>query len=223
MKFIKRTIPLAMVFIIGITMFASYYIPHEASQKHYVERMNEWENIVAAFAFLLGLISLFLSHYGKIKKKADGWGYSIFVFVGFLAMVIPAFISGGEQMIGANLTTLGWVYKSIFNTLQATMFSVLAFYIVSTAFRSFRIKSLQAFVLFIVAALLILGKVPIGNLIWSSTIGWTGLQLGSIVEWVMNVPAVAARRGILIGVSIGAIVISMKIIFGIERQYMGRD
>ena len=77
--------------------------------------------------------------------------------------------------------------------------------------------------MFIVAALLILGKVPIGDLIWTSLVGWTGIELASIVEWVMNVPAVAARRGILIGVSIGAIVISMKIIFGIERQYMGRD
>ena len=223
MQFVKRTIPFAVVFIIGVTMFASYYVPHEVSQKHYIERMNEWYNIIVAFAFLLGLISLFMSHYGKIKKKVDGWGYSILVFVGFLAMVIPAFISGGAQMMGANLTTLGWVYKSIFNTLQATMFSVLAFYIVSTAFRSFRIKSPQAFVLFIVAALLILGKVPVGDLIWTSLVGWTGIELASIVEWVMNVPAVAARRGILIGVSIGAIVISMKIIFGIERQYMGRD
>lgn len=223
MKFVKRTIPLAMVFIIGITMFASYYVPHEASQKHYVETMNEWQNIVAAFAFLLGLISLFLSHYGKIKKKVDGWGYSIFVFIGFLAMVVPAFVSGGAQMTETGITTLGWVYKSIFNTLQATMFSILAFYIVSTAFRSFRIKSTQAFMLFVVAALLILGKVPIGDLIWTKMLGWTGIQLGSIVEWIMHVPAVAARRGIMIGVAIGAIVISMKIIFGIERQYMGKD
>ena len=223
MKFVKRTIPLAMVFIIGITMFASYYVPHEASQKHYVETMNEWQNIVAAFAFLLGLISLFLSHYGKIKKKVDGWGYSIFVFIGFLAMVVPAFVSGGAQVTETGITTLGWAYKSIFNTLQATMFSILAFYIVSTAFRSFRIKSTQAFMLFVVAALLILGKVPIGDLIWTKALGWTGVQLGSIVEWIMHVPAVAARRGIMIGVAIGAIVISMKIIFGIERQYMGKD
>ena len=138
-------------------------------------------------------------------------------------MVVPAFVSGGAQMTETGITTLGWAYKSIFNTLQATMFSILAFYIVSTAFRSFRIKSAQAFMLFIVAALLILGKVPIGDLIWTKMLGWTGLQLGAIVEWIMHVPAVAARRGIMIGVSIGAIVISMKIIFGIERQYMGKD
>ncbi|MCK5357665.1 MAG: hypothetical protein KAJ48_04655, partial [Elusimicrobiales bacterium] len=192
MQFVKRTIPFAVVFIIGVTMFASYYVPHEVSQKHYIERMNEWYNIIVAFAFLLGLLSLFFTHYGKIKKKVDGWGYSIFVFIGFLAMVIPAFVSGGDLMIGANLTVLGWAYKSIFNTLQATMFSVLAFYIVSTAFRSFRIKSPQAFILFVAAALLILGKVPIGDLIWSSLLGWTGIGIGGVVEWIMGVPAVAA-------------------------------
>jgi thiol-disulfide isomerase/thioredoxin len=35
--------------------------------------MNKWENIVSAFAFFLGLISLFYSHYAKINRKADGF------------------------------------------------------------------------------------------------------------------------------------------------------
>lgn len=222
MKLIKKQIPLAIVFVTGVLTLVSYYVPHKVSVD-YIETMNKWENIVVAFAFLLGLISLFFSHYNKITRKADGWGYSIFVFVGFLAIIIPAYTSGGKQMVEGVLTPLGWSYKYIYTALSGTMFAVLAFYIVSTAYRSFRIKSPQAFVLFVAAFILILGKVPLGQIIWDSALGWTGQSVSAVIEWIMQVPAVAGKRGIMIGISIGAIVTSLKIIFGIEKQYMGKD
>ncbi|HAF94689.1 MAG: hypothetical protein A2X34_05055 [Elusimicrobia bacterium GWC2_51_8] len=222
MKLIKKQIPLAIVFITGVFTLVSYYVPNKTSID-YIETMNKWQNIVVAFAFLLGLVSLFFSHYHKIARKADGWGYSIFVFVGFLTIVISAYVSGGRQMTDAGLTPLGWSFKYIYNALSGTMFAVLAFYIVSTAYRSFRIKSLQAFVLFVAAFILILGKVPLGQIIWDLALGWTGAGVDQVIEWIMQVPAVAGKRGIMIGISIGAIVTSLKIIFGIEKQYMGKD
>ena len=208
--------------VTGVLTLVSYYVPNKLSV-NYIETLSQWENIVVAFAFLLGLISLFFSHYNKISRKADGWGYSVFVFVGFLAMVLPAYLSHGKQMTDAGLTPLGWSFKFIYNALSGTMFAVLAFYIVSTAYRSFRIKSMQAFVLFVAAFILILGKVPLGQIIWDSVLGWTGQGVSDVIEWIMQVPAVAGKRGIMIGISIGAIVTSLKIIFGIEKQYMGKD
>lgn len=222
MKLIKKHIPLTIVLVVGVLTLASYYVPNNYSV-NYLELMNKWENIVAAFAFLLGLISLFYSHYNKIKRKVDGWGYSLFVYVGFFAMVIPAMMTGGKQMVDGQVTMLGWSFRYIYNALSATMFAVLAFYIVSTAYRSFRIKSTQALVLFVAAFILILGKVPLGQIMWDSVLGWTHAGIDQVIEWIMSVPAVAGKRGIMIGIAIGAIVTSLKIIFGIERQYMGKD
>ncbi|HBA60798.1 MAG TPA: hypothetical protein DCZ92_08260 [Elusimicrobia bacterium] len=222
MTFIKKHIPLALCFIFGVLTLGSYYVPNKASE-NYLEVMNKWENIVAGFAFLLGLFSLFFSHYNKIRRKVDGWGYSLFVFVGFLIMVIPAITSKGIQMDGATLTGLGWNYRFLFNALSGTMFSVLAFYIVSTAYRAFRIKSPQAGVLFAAAFILIVGKVPLGQIMWEKTLGWTHVGISQIVQWLMEVPVVAGRRGIMMGLAIGGIVTGLKIIFGIERQYMGKD
>jgi hypothetical protein len=222
MKLIKKYIPLAIVFTFGVLTLASYYIPHKVSE-NYLDIVSQWENTVYAFAFLLGLISLFYSHYHKIARKADGWGYSIFVFVGFLAMVVPAYMSGGKQGSETGITLLGWSFRYIYNALSSTMFAVLAFYIVSTAYRSFRIKSKQAFVLFVAAFILILGKVPLGQIIWDSVLSWTHCSVSDVIEWIMSVPAVAGKRGIMIGLAIGAIVTSFKIIFGIEKQYLGKD
>lgn len=41
-----------------------------------------------------------------------------------------------------------------------------------------------------------------------------------VQEWIMSVPQLAARRGILIGVTLGAIAMSVRIILGIERTYV---
>ena len=222
MLIFKKYIPLAIVTIVGLLTLATYYVPAKASSA-YLETLNQWEVIVAGFAFLLGLISLLMTHWKKIAKHEDGWGYSIFVFIGFLGVVIPGIISGGKQTEEGVQTALGWAFNYLYNPLAATMFAVLAFYIVSTAFRSFRIKSAQAFVLFIAAFVLILGNVPLGQMIWDGLLGWTRLGIGDIIQWIMQVPSVAAKRGIMIGITIGAVVTSLKIIFGIERQYMGRD
>ncbi len=41
-----------------------------------------------------------------------------------------------------------------------------------------------------------------------------------IQNWLMSIPQTAARRGILIGVTLGAIAMSIRIILGIERTYV---
>jgi hypothetical protein len=45
-------------------------------------------------------------------------------------------------------------------------------------------------------------------------------NVAEIVDWIMNVPQLAARRGILIGIALGAIAMALRIILGIERSYL---
>ena len=92
------------------------------------------------------------------------------------------------------------------------MFSLLAFFIASASYRAFRARTLEATLLLIAGALVMIGRVPIGDLMWH--------QLPVIADWIMDIPQMAAKRGILIGIALGMVVTSLRIILGIERSYL---
>ena len=60
-----------------------------------------------------------------------------------------------------------------------------------------------------------LGRVPVGRAI-------SGV-LPQASEWLMAVPNLAAKRGIMLGVCLAAVATSLRIIFGIERSYLGGE
>jgi hypothetical protein len=93
------------------------------------------------------------------------------------------------------------------------MFSLLAFFIASAAFRAFRARNVQATLLLVTAVVVMIGRVPLGDYLWSG--------MPDLIEWIMTVPNMSAMRGIRIGVGLGAVATAMKIILGIERTYMG--
>jgi len=114
-----------------------------------------------------------------------------------------------------------WVFKYMYSPLQATMFSLLAFFIASAAFRAFRMRTVEAGVLLTAGVLVMFGRVPLGQFDWGITETYFGFD--TIMNWIMNVPMTAAMRGILMGAAMGVIVMGLKVILGIERSYMGGD
>lgn len=208
MLFWKRRFPLIIAFLIGSSAAAQYYIPHPVSEQALTE-VSVWLRIITGFAMLLGIASLCHIHYQKIKSLAAGWGYSAIVFVSMIVTILVGLWAGG----GEEGTGLGWIYNNMLVPLQGTMFSILAFFVASAAYRAFRARTKEATVLLLAAIIVMAGRVPLGEYIFA--------PISSVSDWVLNVLNTGARRGIIIGISLGAIATSLKIILGIERAYLG--
>ena len=215
MLFLRRTLPLIIAFVLGLIGILVFYIPHSGAQA-LEQELTKWDRIVAAFALVLGIYSLMRLHWGRVRRQHAGWGYSFLVFVGFVVTALFAIYNDGIGPFQAQVLDSGpfnWMYKYVQVPADATMFSILAFFIASAAYRTFRARTPEAAILLVSAVIVMIGRVPIGALIYS--------VFPDLAQWMMDVPNLAAKRGILLGVSLGAVATALRIIFGIERSYLG--
>ena len=67
----------------------------------------------------------------------------------------------------------------------------------------------------VAAVLVMFGVVPISGKIWSG--------FPEIAQWLLEYPNMAVKRAIFFGIALGVISMSLRIIFGIERSYMGGE
>ncbi len=212
MIFLRRQLPLLVTMVTGLLFAAQYYVPHPASEQ-LLTTVTKWLQIIGGFALVLGITSLFQLHAAKIRRQEAGWGYSLVLYAGIAGTVFVGLWNGGKETIDGAMTSFGWVYSYTLVPLQGTMFAILAFFIASAAYRSFRARSREAAVLLVAAMIVMMGRVPLGEFILPIS--------GDLSAWILNVLNAAVRRAILIGVSLGAVALSFKIIFGVERSYLG--
>jgi hypothetical protein len=212
MIFLRRQLPLLITMITGLVFAAQYYVPHPASEQ-LLTSVTKWLQIIGGFALVLGITSLFHVHAAKIRRKEAGWGYSLVLYLGMLGTIAVGLVNGGKESLDGAMTAFGWVYAYMLVPLQGTMFAILAFFIASAAYRSFRARSREAAVLLVAAVIVMMGRVPLGEYMLPLS--------GDVSSWILNVLNAAVRRAILIGVSLGAVALSFKIIFGVERSYLG--
>jgi len=208
----KLRLPLILCFLCGIFMIAQFFIPPFTSL---YDKILNWAMIISIPALVIGLTSLIKLHYTRIIRKTPNMPYSIVAFIAMITMALMGLIGGTGEGTGFE-----WMFKNIQVPMQATMFSLLAFYIASAAYRAFRARTLEATLMLLTAVIVMLARVPIGNFLWHLIM--PNSNLPEVVSgWILNVPSMAARRGIILGISLGAIATSIKIILGIERSYMG--
>ena len=229
----RLQIPLIVVLVTGLLLIVTFFIPHEPFGS-LEQRFLIWYSIVAGFTMLLGLDSLTRYHLVKVRNQKSGWGYSIVLLLGlFLTLGLGFYSWAKYQSPFALGSPFMFLYTYVIIPLQATMFALLAFFIASAAYRAFRARTTEATLLLVAAALVMLGRVPLGGWLWHRMVDFVDLIPGThlaglknfelfarINDWIMDIPQTAAKRGIFIGTYLGAIVMSIRIILGIERSYI---
>jgi len=199
----KRTIPMAVAMAVGFLILIDFFF-----DESHINALGSFlvssAVILVAFALLLGLLNVLLVHFKRIGRREEGWPYSIFL-VAIALIVLLAGISGPETDV------VKWIFDNVQFPLQAATFSLLAFYVATAAYRSFRLRSLESIAFILTVIVVLLGQVPIGKSLSEF--------LPAAKDWILDVPSTAGVRGIIIGVALGTIATGVRILVGFDRPY----
>jgi hypothetical protein len=216
----KRGIPLLLTAFVGIIYVIQFFVPHRPFSGMQ-DLLTDWVQIIAAFAIWLGALNLLKVSGDKVYRKQKGAPYALVIIASFLLMsVVGFFFSGGPRFQDPG-TPFDWMYQNVYNPLSATMFAMLAFYVASASYRAFRARNREATLLLLAGFLVMLGRVPVGDAITGFLP--EGYRLSNLADWIMNVPNKAGQRAIMIGIALGTVSTSLRLILGIERSHLGGE
>jgi hypothetical protein len=205
----RRRVPQLVCGLFGLLILALHFLTGDAAHNVYRTILDDYYQIVFAIAVLVGVVSFIRVNLKAIERGGDR-PYRIVSLLGLLLMPVLALVWG----IGGDSPFL-WVFDYVQVPMQATVFALLAFYVASASFRGFRARSLPATVLLIAAVLTLLSRSDVG--------GWVAENVTPVADWVRHNPAMSARRGILIGIGLGSLTTSLRVILGIERTWLGGE
>ncbi len=207
-NFVRKQLPMLIGFTAGMIIIVAFFSGHP-SITSFRSSMQVWVSIVGGFTLLLGVVSITSINYNRVRNLEKDWIFK-------LILLISLAVSGGFGIFQGTEkgTVYDWLFQNMASPMMSSMFALLAFFIASAAYRAFRARTIEATILLFVAVIVMLGRIPLGEVIYS--------RMPSITEWIMNYPNLAVQRGIIIGAALGAASMSIRIILGIERTYMGK-
>jgi len=204
-KTLAREVPLIITFLLGVLTVADYGV-QEPTLQGLSSTAQSWVVVIAGFAVGIGVINLLRGQWYRVKTRQKGW-YNNALLITTLALTsVWGIIATTKD------PTYSYVYFNLTVPLTVTVFGMLAFYIASAAVRSLRLRNIDAGIMLVAAALVMLRNIPAGAAIWSS--------LPAIGGWVLDYPNLAAQRGIVIGIAIGVVAVGVRTILGYERGYL---
>lgn len=201
----KKEIPLLIGFIATIGWYLEFFMAGKFFENWKMIFTTGFRN-VAIVGLLVGMVNVLRVNYKKIKYNNDRW-YSVYQMFIIALMVFFGSLRGISPG-----TPFDAMFTYGFVPLDATVFSLLAFYVASASYRSFKIKSIESAFLLIAAILIMLSKMPLGEAMWS--------KIPVIGEWIMDGPTSAGKRAILFGAYLGGLTMMIRVAFGLERSHL---
>ena len=179
--------------------------------------------VITTMAFGIGLLSLGMVHSKILIKRRPGWYLSAFFFA---AVVLGAAAGLGKYHDPGTATRAfsDFVVLRIIASVTSTVFSLLAFYMASAAYRAFRIRNGEAALMMGSALIVMLGQTPFGSYLTS----WMGerfsaLWLPNVAAWILRVPNTAVFRGLIFGIMLGAMATALRYWLSMERSVTSGD
>jgi hypothetical protein len=207
---LKKILPTSnaiIAVISGLLVLLGYFFPGVFGNIQSI--LIGWSIILAAFALLLGIYNLAFVHWKKAGTGGTSGINSIVLLVSLGITIIAASLSGPTGSLSL------WIFNNFQVPVEISLLAVLAVVLVYAAARLLTRRPKWYTILFLVTVLIVLlGSVPlffIGEV----------TPLIALRGWLTQVPAVAGARGLLLGVALGTVATSIRILMGVDRPYGG--
>lgn len=206
---LKRGIPVVIAVFFGVLTLLGLLVPLPEISN----RLLSWAGFLAAVALLLGVLNLFAVHATRLLRERNL--YSGILILSMLTVAALAITDSATVNLTEN--GVGTVFNVVQAPLEAAVASLLAFFLLFAGFRLLKRQRNIWSILFIVTAVLIL----LSNALINSALLPAGASLafGQLRNTIQDIFVTAGIRGILIGVALGIVMLSIRMLTGLERPY----
>jgi protein involved in polysaccharide export with SLBB domain len=230
---LRRWIIATVVFVAGAFWAIEFFFPtgtfgSPPESNFLTPRITDvvapFANVLGGILLGLGVYSLLRVHGGRLWRLGPNWFFSLILLLCIPIMAIVVLV----YRLPENPYVLPqfWrdaheaLFMNLFAPMEAGMFSLIAFFIMSAAYRAFRLRSIEASIMMIAALIVFLGLLPLGQAMtgYLPEEGvFASLRMENLAQWLLQTVNTPALRAIEFGIGVGVLAMSLRIWLNIER------
>lgn len=190
----------------------------------------DFSNVLTAFLLGLGIYSIVSVHGKRIVKQQRDWQFSLVLFISIVLMVIFGYAdwmdeqkrTAAETALNPSFWNLGrdLLFDGLLQNMDAAMFSLIAFFILSAAYRAFRIRSVESTILLSTALIVMLSLMGVVVSAWDGLTGdllGGNLKLSEIAKFINSNLQTPGIQAVKFGIGIATLAMAMRIWLSLER------
>lgn len=213
-------------------------------------RVADITNIIVAILLGLGVYSLVKIHMARIVKRQADRGFSVVLLVSMMSITIFGYLDWAMRKWGdpegklVNIENWSWIqqgqnilFDGFLQQMDSAMFSIIAFFILSAAYRAFRIRSVESTVLMASALILMISLLSAVVVMWNGGVTnlaagmhipladpstgeagfFNNFKISTIASWVTSQLQTPALRAVDFGIGLGALAMGLRLWLGLEK------
>jgi len=201
----KKTLSIIIAIVICLLVIVAFFI--KPILDPVLGLILHWGIILGSIAGFVGIFNLIITHFNRIRFKEKRFFFSIIVLIGFLISFLGGIIFGSQ-----NETYIKWL--SAFQVpLEVSLMALLALTMTYAGINFFRLRGWTILSISFGLSAIVFMVLSLGFLQ-----GFNDPIVDRIILFVNSLP-VAGGRGILIGISLGALLTGLRVLIGSEKPY----
>jgi hypothetical protein len=206
MSFLRmKEVQLVVMVLAFLTVFVPYFVDIPALTP-ISTKLVTIAAITSAFTVVLAVYSQFRRSLSYAIKRTSGWIFKVYMLIALVLMLVFALISRTSG-------PYTWVTYAVIGPLSSVNYSILVFYMASTAARAYTARNKRALMLLVTGFIVLLYQAPLTASVFP--------QITPVSLYIQNTFILAIARMYLISVTLGAIVLGMRVLLGKETKALG--